>query len=469
MKKIVYLFLIYIFLLTGCGSLASEQMSSTITDKSTVVQSDSIEPDKSDVKIPDSARNCSPLCKDGDIEENINGGSLNEDNSMTGANIETAAPSGQANGNGELQTTPAVSDNKSTDFNTLIPTDLLVNLKYNKYKVDKDYLIVISNGANIREAPNMASKSLKTAVYLERFGLAAAVKGERLEKYKSDVWYKVYWDNGDTKIYGYINSALTEPRKFQFGKMMDAAYSLKKEIDSHITGYIANYKDRNGKAPAWNGQNEDRYGTLRYQSAPVYLKASPASDFRYITDGSLVFILAETDSYYKIRTLNFTGEYYVPKRYVVFGQTTMSLKKTVVVDRKNQNEGVFEFNNGKLTLVSYIYATTGETSQYKQATELGYYMAIQKAGKFNYLDDVTRNVAGYAPYAIRFNGGAYIHGVPVDYKVKNGTLVDPGKQEFLFTIGTVPRSHKCVRNYTSHALFLYNWIEIGSSAVIVIE
>ena len=81
-----------------------------------------------------------------------------------------------------------------------------------------------------------------------------------------------------------------------------------------------------------------------------------------------------------------------------------------------------------------------------------------------------KEIDGYAPYAIRFSGGAYIHGVPVKYvKSESGDLSDPGMREFLSSIGTTPLSHRCVRNYTSHAKFLYDWIRIANAAVIVIE
>jgi len=159
----------------------------------------------------------------------------------------------------------------------------------------------------------------------------------------------------------------------------------------------------------------------------------------------------------------------VPKKYITTWHSIKELTKVVVIDRKNQNEGVFEFRDGKWNLISYIFATTGEKAKYKEETSLGYFMAIQTRERFLYLDDETREISGYAPYAIRFNGGAYIHGVPVEFEILEEERVDPGIKEYLYTIGTVPRSHKCVRNYTSHAKFLYDWIEIGKSAVIVIE
>ncbi|WP_442879796.1 L,D-transpeptidase family protein, partial [Cetobacterium sp.] len=37
------------------------------------------------------------------------------------------------------------------------------------------------------------------------------------------------------------------------------------------------------------------------------------------------------------------------------------------------------------------------------------------------------------------------------------------------TLGTVPRSHMCVRNATSHAKYVYGWAQVGKGLVFVIE
>ncbi|MCI8630958.1 MAG: L,D-transpeptidase [Firmicutes bacterium] len=121
-------------------------------------------------------------------------------------------------------------------------------------------------------------------------------------------------------------------------------------------------------------------------------------------------------------------------------------------------------------IVSYSLATTGKSGKYHQPTPLGYYYAVEKKPKFYYLKDGTNDIEGYAPYAIRFTAGAYVHGVATAYKyTADGVRVDPGIHEFSKSIGTVPLSHKCVRNYTSHAKFLYDWYEHGKTIVIVIE
>lgn len=372
-------------------------------------------------------------------------------------------------------------------FDTELPSTINLDIKYNKYPTSYDYLLVLGANINVREKPTTKSRVLKKSLIYEKLNLTKQVRGQYIKKYNSDRWYKVFWKNNDKVEYGYVYGVLGEPRKFQFDKMEESINKLKNEVDNSKTAYITNYKNRNGRAPLYNGKTVDDYGIKRHQAAPAYLEPNKGAKFRYISDGTLVTILDQNGEYFKVRTLNFEGEYWIPKNFVTTWHSIKNLTKAVVIDRKNQNEGVFEYRDGKWNLISYIFATTGAKAKYKEETSLGYYMAIQTRSRFLYLDDVTREIDGYAPYAVRFNGGAYIHGVPVNFKfvekkVENGEEVedgeevkvekkriDPGIKEYLYTIGSVPRSHKCVRNYTSHAKFLYDWVEIGKSAVIVIE
>ena len=67
-----------------------------------------------------------------------------------------------------------------------------------------------------------------------------------------------------------------------------------------------------------------------------------------------------------------------------------------------------------------------------------------------------------APYANRFTNGAYIHGVPVNAPRKSLIEYSP-------SLGTIPRSHMCVRNATSHAQFVYDWAPVNETIVFVLE
>lgn len=352
---------------------------------------------------------------------------------------------------------------------TLVPEEVEVSLKYNKYFINYDYIVLTKGEVNVREAPGMQGRVIKVARTYEKLNLLETVKGEYIEKYGSDAWHHVYWWVGEEKKFGFILAPLVQARKFQFSKMYDEIRKMEGEINTKQITFVNNYKNRVGVAPRYKGGEKDAYGNRRSQSAPGYFSLSNKEAFIYVEDGSLVRILSEIDNYYKVLVLNNNLQCWIPKAYIKNSLRLSELKKVIVIDRNNQNEGVFEKINNKWVLVSYTLATTGATSKYKIETPLGYYYALERKEKFIYLDDETKEVAGYAPYAVRFTGGTYIHGIPVNYKIKENKKIDPGHIEYTATIGTAPLSHRCVRNYTSHAKFIYNWVEIGKTIVIVIE
>jgi hypothetical protein len=187
---------------------------------------------------------------------------------------------------------------------------------------------------------------------------------------------------------------------------------------------------------------------------------------------------------------------YLPKKYVSTSNSVKELKQAIFVDVKNQNIFSLELLEDQWVVKSISFATSGKESEYKEKTVPGYYAAIQKKDQFLYLDDITKELDGYAPYAIRFNGGAYLHGFPVNFHWKTekklvspeefdeegiltkeavyediriGGPIDPGHIEYSYTLGTIPLSHKCVRNPTSHAEFMYNWINLDQSIIIIAE
>ncbi|KXG78648.1 L,D-transpeptidase [Thermotalea metallivorans] len=467
MKKGIW-FLILMLIFTGC-KMEVVISKAEPTDPPPAVQEETI--------INSENQGENDISQEDDVEENINDIDIQDDE-----NITDRAESQNKTEEEQLLPQEAVEQQihraesaaagiyvTIQKFETQLPETIHKNLAYDQYPMAYNYFLVWGSNINIRELPHTGAKVLRKALIFEKLNLAEAVRGEFLKKYKSDLWYKVYWREGEEVKQGYVFGALGEPREFQFHKMEQVIQRLKQEVENGKTAFVSNYKNRNGLAPAYKGKNEDHYGTLRHQSAPAYLAPDVNADFLYIPDGTLLTILEENKKFYKVATPNFEGQYWIPKKYVSLKNSLKQLRQVIVVDRKNQNQGVFEYKDGQWHLISYTLATTGAKEKYKFETPLGYYMAIEKKPKFLYLDDITKEIAGYAPYAIRFTGGAYIHGIPVDFEKKEGKLIDPGHKEYLFTLGTVPRSHKCVRNYTSHAEFLYNWIEIGSSAVIVIE
>lgn len=355
-----------------------------------------------------------------------------------------------------------------TSFNTQLPEKIGLQLKYDQYPVDYDYLLILKN-SNIRELPDSNSKILGKGSSMKKIKLIAEVKGQYLNKWDNDSWYRVEWQEKEETLTGYIFSGLAEPRHFQFDKMSQAIEELEERLDYDELAHISNYKNRNGIPPKIDGSTSDSYGHRRSQSAAGYTEPDKSSEYRYIPDGMLLHVLEEKDEYTKVKVVDFEGEYWVLNKYINRDKTITKLNKVVVVDRKYQNQGVFELENGEWNLISYGFSTTGKPGKYSLPTPLGYYMFIEKRDRFYYFKDGTKEIAGYAPYAARFSGGGYIHGVPVNYKMEGDKKIDPGKQEYLHSIGTVPKSHMCIRNYTSHAKFIHSWIDIGETAIVVIE
>lgn len=377
-----------------------------------------------------------------------------------------------------------------------LPEEIVKNLKYDRYEVSEHYVVLLNGTSNIRSKPGPDGSIIKKGLLNEKFAVSERVEGQKWSNSSSNLWYNVSWEDNGQTVSGYITEDLAVKRAFQFDKMTTELKHLEMHVNNNRTGYVNNFRDSKGAAPLYKGAfSKDDWGILRYQSAPAYDNPSSGAAFRYVQDGKLVDILEEVSGYFKVYVIDLRDTFYIPKKYISENNSIKALKQVIVVDRKNQNEGVFEKIDGEWNLISNIYATTGADDEFRYPTELGSFMIIYKKDKFLYLDDVTKELAGYAPFAVRFNGGAFIHGVPIDYtlvrkefivkpEVKDleGNIIapavkelrvveriDPGMRESMASLGTVPRSHKCVRNYTSHAKFIYDWVEIGAASVVVIE
>lgn len=407
------------------------------------------------------------------VEENINGYSIKDDLRIT----ETAQEDGERrisalDRDRSLQMVKKVGSKKMNavllEYSTILPEGINDAVQYTRYSLPFDYFLVTAdNGAKVRENPVQDSATVASVGNLDKLSLLQRVESDEYQG--SNIWYRVgFWDGTKTRE-GYLHSTEGTPRNFRFDRMRDAVNDLKQQVVKGPLHFISNYKNQNGPPPQKGDAAVDEHGYRVYHSAPAYFQADTGGDFRYIPDGMLVRILGETGDLYHVDVPSFDGDFYVPKKYIDADATLSRLNHVVVVDRTHQNQAAFEVAGDTLNLISYTLATTGFPGEYSFETTLGSYKAIEKKDRFEYLKSDSPDVAGYAPFAVRFTGGAYIHGVPVAYEEQDGERVDPGHIEYLHTIGTFPRSNMCVRNYTSHAEFLYNWMDYQNGAVIVIE
>ncbi|MBC2851757.1 L,D-transpeptidase [Cetobacterium sp. 8H] len=265
-------------------------------------------------------------------------------------------------------------------------------------------------------------------------------------------------------------------REFQWDKISILLDELEEFETQNIRfGTLKNYKNVNGLPPVArqigmekysDGSRptvKDKFGNRRSQGIPLYIEGMMDRPERYAPDGSLISIVSIGPEYVKLRVEAFDGEWLVPIRYVKeIGAKSFS--RVVVIDRKNQNIATLEDVGSVWKIRSMNPASTGlDRPPYQLPTPLGIFVVQSKLNKMDYLKDGSRTeIEGYAPYATRFSGGGYIHGVPVN-------LPRTQMIEYSPTLGTVPRSHMCVRNATSHAKYVYGWAQVGKGLVFVIE
>lgn len=260
-------------------------------------------------------------------------------------------------------------------------------------------------------------------------------------------------------------------RRFQWEKIWQRVAmldSLQREPDEWAV--LQNYRNRNGEAPLVRHFLRNSYkritdslGVERYQSVPLYAPGDSIAPERYGRDGELVKRLNDDPKFMAVETICLKGKWLVPVNYVKPIADTVVFKKAIFVDRTNQNIATLEKVGREWLVRSLNPATTGQSKPpYAQETPLGIFVVQEKKPKMIFLVDGSTETGGFAPYASRFTNGGYIHGVPVNA---------PGKTpiEFSQTLGTVPRSHMCVRNATSHARFIYDWGKTEETLVFVFD
>lgn len=261
-------------------------------------------------------------------------------------------------------------------------------------------------------------------------------------------------------------------RAFQWQQIKEKLAQMETlQLEKSRWGVLQNRRNKNGEAPVAHNFKRNKYklvtdslGTERYQGIPLYLPSDTVTPERYALDGSLVKLSDDTTQLIGVSTVFFDGDWLVPKKYVKpIDIDTLYFGRMVFVDRNNQNITTVEKSDSLWLIRSMNPATTGVyRPPYAHPTPPGIFVIQEKKEKMIFLKDGSTETGGFAPYASRFCNGAYIHGVPSN--VPRKTII-----EYSATLGTVPRSHMCVRNASSHAEFVFNWAPIYESLVFVIE
>ena len=312
-----------------------------------------------------------------------------------------------------------------------------------------DYVFVTARSANLREKPDPKSKVIGKFTYDVKLKLLEKVR------YQGNIWYLVEDAKGNK---GYIAGSQTKKRDFRFqmalDKIGDLEYFINKSIDEGATlmsvnTYVPNPSNINPQ------REKDKYGTSLDQNL---LGISKKGERIIIPDRSVVKIIENRGDKALVRALSIPEEVEVSKaKLSAYPSIKKGFRKVIAIDIENQNFMVFEKSKqtNEWELISYVYTKTGIDSQLGYETPKGFFTVPVVKYVMPYTDE-TGQKQGSAKYAIRFCGGGYLHGTPINVQE------EANKEFFLrqkeFTLGTTTGTRKCVRTSEGHAKFLFDWL-----------
>lgn len=336
-------------------------------------------------------------------------------------------------------------------YDNKIPENIKVDLKYKGEDLPEllDYIFVKTKVGNVRKSATGSSQVIYQLPFNHKLEVMEKINQTGTSE---QFWYKVKTPNG----IGYISSIYCEERVFRFDKMMSRINDVEKFIaENNASGtelastnsYVPNPYNKDML------RKKDKYGTSLDQN----IIAEYNDELIYIPDRSILSVISEGKKEAKVKVEGIPEfPLTIEKKYISRRpKVADGFNKAIVADIENQNLAAFEKVNNEWILVSYIYGKTGIESLLGFETPRGSFIVPVLKYEMGYRGTYGEDL-GIARYAIRFSGGGYLHGTPVDY------AEEPNKEFFLLQketgLGTFKGTRKCIRNTESHAKFLFEWI-----------
>ena len=242
---------------------------------------------------------------------------------------------------------------------------------------------------------------------------------------------------------------------FRFEKALDKIKELEKFIVTEMdegreivstNSYVPNPNNVNFK------REKDKYGTSLDQNIVGYY----GDERIFVPDRSILSILEKGKTTSKVKVASIKEPLVIEnKRISRNPKISKDFRKVIAIDIENQNMIVFEKNNYNWEVVSYVYSKTGIESELGFETPKGFFIAPMAKYIMPYNSEVGEK-QGYARYAIRFSGGGYLHGTPINYEEEtNREFFMRAKEK---TLGTFTGTRKCIRTTEPHAKYLFEWM-----------
>ena len=224
--------------------------------------------------------------------------------------------------------------------------------------------------------------------------------------------------------------------------------ALGREIAS-TNSYIPNPNNQNFK------REKDKYGITLDQSS-IGTSVINGEEI-YIPDRSILSVIEKGKTTSRVKVTNIPEELIVPNSSISRNPKIQNeFFKVIAIDVSNQNMIVFEKNSeGIWEVISYVYSKTGIESKLGFETPKGFFISPMAKYIMPYNSEIGEK-EGYARFAIRFSGGGYLHGTPINYDEEiNKEFFMKQKER---TLGTFTGTRKCIRTTEEHAKFLFDWI-----------
>jgi erfK/ybiS/ycfS/ynhG family protein len=327
-----------------------------------------------------------------------------------------------------------------------------LNLKFDKYfNKEFNHFVYLNKQTAIKSAAISNSKTIK----ILNKGTKIAYKGKVIGKDKNE-WYMIIYN----KNIAYIPKNSGIIRAFNWQKAVKLGNAINIFIENTLNeGKKIYYIDVYNLVSSTDDK-ADKYGNLDNQSIKAY---TDKLSFINLADRSLFTIVKEDSKFVYIKTMAYGEEIYkIPiknKRYIRRLNITDDVNKFIYVDRHSQTQVTIERNRetGVFNVNNVGYVTTGLSSGAGFVTPKGIYTVAYTKPVMPYTSDTDpKKIVGDAKYAIRFSGGAYLHGIPSTYDPKESR--EERKKITASHLGTIPLSHKCVRNEDDSIYYLYKWV-----------
>lgn len=320
----------------------------------------------------------------------------------------------------------------------------------------REYVIIPRDFLDVKEEAKSNSKTIQKVIEGQRFFVSA----------KLDDWFEIELKNN--------KKAYVENKKVSFREARTEKAILEMNgINIFILENIGRKKEVvmlnsyafNEKIDVSNIERDSK-GKRVLHGIKAYNNKELKGNWIYLADRQVlvVEINDKNEKWIEISLPNEKNKYYVNRkefRFSKFPKINKEIEKFIVVDNLNQNMLIYEKKKNDWILLKTALISTGyDNGNNSFRTPSGVFVVANLKDNMLYKNrDKDNNLKkGQAPYAVRFSGGNYLHGIPVEEDIdeRREMILRKWREDLL---GSYVLSQGCVRNKDEIAKYIFDWIK----------